>query len=211
MHTSTGWEWLSWTNWLRLQQQTLITPELTRAPVGVSSDDVGPHAFCVALMKHQGWPSLCCPIRPLYRHSRGVSCDYCTQLAKNTLGILCFHLLSVLLKVNKGLAYPGHHVCGFLEGQESQHMHVIDHRWLYHSGAVKNSNQDLFRERGLRFTCLHTFIRSLDIRDVCSHTSLCKLICREYVHTCVCTAFVQRLSCFRHEKTNSNQILSALQ
>lgn len=107
MHTSTGWEWLSWTNWLRLQQQTLITPELTRAPVGVSSDDVGPHAFCVALMKHQGWPSLCCPIRPLYRHSRGVSCDYCTQLAKNTLGILCFHLLSVLLKVNKGLAYLG--------------------------------------------------------------------------------------------------------
>lgn len=93
------------------------------------TDGVGIHAFDGPLIKHQGWPSLCCRIRPLYCHSQGISWDLCTLLAKNALGSLCLHLLSVLSKVDKGLAHPGCHVCGLVAfwktGNHSTCMSVI--------------------------------------------------------------------------------------
>lgn len=98
------------------------------------TDGVRSRAFCAPLVK-QGWPSLHCPIRPLYCHSQEVSCDMCTFIPRNALGILCFHL--VLPEVDKGLAYPGRPVHGFLDSRISPHVSVRDYRRLFHSGAVK--------------------------------------------------------------------------
>lgn len=100
------------------------------------TDGVRSRAFCALLVK-QGWPSLHCPIRPLYCHSQEVSCDMCTFIPRNALGILCLHLPSVLPEVDKGLAYPGRPVRGFLDSRISLHVSVCGYRQLFHSGAVK--------------------------------------------------------------------------